>query len=492
MLLKVKSLKLLTGKPVAILHEKTARSLAIYVGERIRIKNKHSLVAIVDLAKGILKENEIALSMEVINELKITEGYAVEISPEPPPKTSHYILEKLKGMELSSEKIFSIVGDIVHNALTEAEIAFFISGVYVHGMSDREIADLTKSMVAFGRQLKLENNVYDKHSIGGIAGNRTTPLIVSICAAAGLTMPKTSSRAITSAAGTADVIETIAKVEFSIDEIKKILKKTGACMVWGGSLGLAPADDKIIQVERLLGLDPEAQLIASILAKKLSVRAKGVLLDIPYGNSAKTKTKADAKKLAEKFKKISKLLKLNLNAVETDGSQPIGNGIGPVLEMRDVISVLKQERTRPLDLEKKALFLSSLLLEMSGNAKKGSGMKIASEILKSGKAWKKFNEIIAAQNGNSGNFDKRLALAKFSYVVKAEKSGKIKEIDNKKIASVARAAGCPSDKSSGLYLHAHVGNSFRKNDSLVTIYANTEDKLNFAKETYNRLKPIAY
>jgi putative thymidine phosphorylase len=483
MLLKVKSLNLSTGRPVAILHKRTARSLAIYAGDRIRIKNRHTIVAIVDLARGILKENQIALSEEVLTALNISEGYAVEISVEPPPKTTSYIIEKLHGKELDFEKLFALVGDIVHNTLTEAEIAYFVSGVYIHGMTDKEIANLTKAMVLFGKKLNIKGEIYDKHGVGGVAGNRTTPLIVAICAAAGVKMPKTSSRAITSAAGTADTVETLAKVEFSVDEIKRIVEKTNGCMVWGGALGLAPADDKIIQVERLLSLDPEAQLIASILAKKISVCPKGVLLDISYGKSAKAKTKADAEKLARRFEKISRMLRLHIKAIVTDGSQPVGNGIGPSLEMIDILKILKQEKDRPLDLEKKSVYMASLILGMAG---KKNPEIIAKEILKSGKAYEKFKEIIEAQGGKI----KVLEPAKFSFPVKAAKKGKVVEIDNRKISAVARSAGCPADKASGIYLNVHLNDKVVKNQLLMTVYAETADKLKFAKEIYSRMQPL--
>ena len=492
MLLKVKLLNLSTGRPVAILHERTAKSLAIYAGDRIKIKDKKSIVAIVDLANGIIKENEIILSSEVIKSLNITEGHAVEISLSHPPKTTRYILEKLKGNKLDYEKIYAIVGDIVSNTLTEAEVAYFVSGIYINGMSDEEIANLTKAMVSFGKLLGLKKAVYDKHSIGGVAGNRTTPLIVSICASAGVIIPKTSSRAITSAAGTADVVETFTNVEFEVKQIKKIIEKTNGCMVWGGALGLAPADDKIIQVERILSLDPEAQLIASILAKKLAVGAKGILLDIPYGKSAKVKTKSEAEKLGNRFRKIARLLKLNLKTHITDGSQPIGNGIGPVLEAKDILKVLKQEKSRPLDLEKKAILLSSMILEMSKKAKKGRGLQIAADILKSGQAFRKFRQIVEAQGGSLNNIDKRLSFAKFFLDIKSEKSSKIKEMDNKKISSIARAAGCPSDKAAGIYLYVHVNDSIKKNQPILTLYAETKDKLNYAKEIYEKLKPVVY
>src|SRR3989344_2670640 len=238
-------------------------------------------------------------------------------------------------------------------------------------MSMQETAWMTESIVETGQKLNLRKKIIaDKHSIGGIAGNRTTPIVVSICSAAGLTIPKTSSRAITSAAGTADVIETIAKVDFSISELKGIITRVNACMIWGGSLGLAPADDKIIQVERLLKLDPEPQLLASIMAKKIAVGATHVLIDIPCGKTAKV-TRQEAVKLKKNFLDLSRYFKIKLECVLTDGSQPIGNGIGPVLEMRDVLAVLKQSPSRPIDLEKKSLFLSAGLLELAGRAGRG-------------------------------------------------------------------------------------------------------------------------
>jgi AMP phosphorylase len=490
MILKVKSLKLLAGRPIAILHANTAKKLALYPGERISIKKgSQKIIAIIDVAKGILHENEAALSVEIINYLKLKESEKVEISVAPKLMSIYYILEKLKGKELSYDQIYRIITDIVNNALTEAEIAYFVSAIFINGMSMDETVMLIKAMVKNGRKLNIKN-VVDKHSIGGVAGNRTTPIIVSICSSAGLTMPKTSSKAITSAAGTADVIEVLTKVEFSVEEIKKIIKKVNACIVWGGALGLAPADDKIIQVERLISLDPEAQLIASILSKKLAVNAKYILLDIPYGKSAKVSSKEEAEKLAKKFKTLAKIFNLKLNTVLTDGSEPIGNGIGPVLEARDVISVLSRAKGRPLDLEKKALQLSAIILEMTGKAKKGAGFDMAKKILDSKLAYKKFKQIIDAQNGGFRNIEEKLQLAKFSFKIKAKKNARIVEIDNKKVSQVARAAGCPADKPAGIYLHVHKGFKVKKGEDIATIYAETREKLDFSVELFKKINPV--
>jgi len=490
MLLKVKFLNLFAGRPVAIMHAKTAKKLAVYVSERVRIKKhgNNAIVAIIDIAEGILHEDEIALSGEIIQELGLKENELIEISAASRPKSTDYINEKLNGKKLNYEKILSIMEDIVDNSLTEAEIAYFVSGVYINGMNIEETINLTKAMVKTGKTLGIKSSV-DKHSIGGIPGNRTTPIVVSICCSAGLIMPKTSSRAITSAAGTADVIECLADVEFSIEEIKSIIKKTNGCMVWGGALGLAPADDKIIQVERLLSLDSDAQLLASILAKKLAVNASNILIDIPFGENAKVKKK-EALELARKFKKIAGKLRLNLETIITDGNEPIGNGIGPVLEARDVIFVLRKDKKRPIDLENKSVMIAGKIFEMAKKAKKGKGIEMARKILDSGQAYKKFKQIIEAQKGSLENIDKKLRLAKLGKDIVAEKNGKIAGINNKAIAAIARAAGCPADKSAGIYLQVHNGYKVRKGQLLMRIYAETDEKLDFAVNACKQFSPI--
>lgn len=488
MLLKVKSLGLLAGRPVAILHFETARKLDIHIDERVKIESKSDkIISVLDTASGLLKKDEVVLSEEIIRYLKLRKGMHVEVNAAGEARSAHYIREKIKGLELNKEKIHAIISDIVLNNLTESEIAYFVAAEYINRMSMDEISYLIDSIVKTGKKLEIRNGIIaDKHSIGGIAGNRTTPIVVSICSAAGLMIPKTSSRAITSAAGTADVIETIARVEFGVDEIKKIVKKTNACMVWGGALGLAPADDKIIQVERLLNLDPEAQLIASILSKKISAGSTHIVIDIPAGKFAKF-TFEEGRALGKKFSILGKKFGLKIKTMITEGSQPIGNGIGSVLEMRDVISVLKQENARPVDLEKKSLELAAALLELTGKAKKGWGMKTASNLLKCGTAWNKFKEIIYAQQGD---VNKRLMPAKYTHEVTAKKEGKVIEVNNKKINTVARAAGCPADPAAGLYLYVHCRSKVKKNDKIVTIYSETPEKLKYAKELFYKLNPI--
>ncbi len=502
MLLKVKPLKLLAGKPIAILHEETARFLNLHVGKRIRIKGygrKKEIVAPIDLTGGrtMLSKGEIALSQEIIKTLNLKSKAIIEISPALKPLSLSYIHKKLEGQSLTFTEIYSIISDIVRNELTEAEVAFFVSSVAMHGMSINETVAMTKAMVRTGHKIKFDEPIIiDKHSIGGVEGNRTTPIVVSIIAAAidhlklKAVMPKTSSRAITSAAGTADVIETLARVEFSIPEIKKIINKTKACLVWGGSLGLAPADDKIIQVERILSLDPEAQLIASILSKKLSVNATHVLIDVSYGNGAKMRNKLEALRLKSKFEKIASMMNLNIKVVLTDGSQPIGNGIGTALEMRDVIAVLRQDKQMPLDLEQRSIFLASELLSFVKKIPIKEAETIVKGLIISGKAFEKFREILKAQGGNLSDIEEKLKLAKLKEDIRSAKAGIVIEISNKKMARIGRILGAPADHGAGIFLHKHLNDKVKKNEKIFTIYAGTKAELEYAKNLVKRTKPM--
>ncbi len=486
MKLKIKAMKFLAGRPVCMIHETKAKEMSLHLNDRVVIeKNKKRIISVIDTATNIISPNEIALSEEIINNMNLKKGDLVNVILAEPPSSINFIREKLNKKELSKTEINAIIRDIANNALTEAEIAFFISAVYSSGMSSKETKYFIQAIVKNGKVLKLRGKVVDKHSIGGVAGNRTTPIIVSICASAGLVMPKTSSRAITSAAGTADVIETIARVDFSVQEIKKIINKTNACIVWGGALGLAPTDDKIIKVGRLLRIDSVSQLLASILSKKISVDSKYIVIDIPYGKSAKV-SRTDAEKLKRKFIKLGKMFNLKIRVILNDGANPVGRGIGPVMELLDIIKVLKKDKCNnfPEDLEKKSVRLTGELLELSGKAKNGKGEELAQQILDSGQAWIKFQEIIKEQQGKIDY--KKLKPGKFIYEVLAKKSMKIKHIDNELINGLARMAGCPEDKSAGIYLHKKHGEFVKKRHLIMTIYSESQEKLKNAKKFLNK------
>ncbi len=486
MKLLVKRLKLQAGKPIAFIHRDDAKRLGLHPGEKVHLCHGPKVeVVLTNIVEDYIKKGQVALSDEILSYLGLMPTDRVHIETIPKSKGSLLLDGNHMCLPYTKESLKQIIKDIVNNNLSEAEIAYFISGVTYCGMSLDEIKNLIDAIVSTGKVIDWgAKKIADKHCIGGIPGNRTTPIVVPICAAAGIVMPKTSSRAITSAAGTADVVETVAHVDFPISELKRIVHKTGACLAWGGALGLAPADDKLIQVEKILDLDPEPQLLASILAKKIAVGSTHILIDIPYGDGAKV-SKAEGLKLKKKFLALGIKLELKIQVVLTKGSEPIGNGIGPVLEMKDVLHVLRQENS-PKDLEDKSIFLAGIILEMMGKAKKGQGEQKAFSLLQSGKALKKFEEIIKAQRGNIDD----LPEAPFTHTIHADHSGKIKSIDNHKCNALAHILGCPLDKAAGIYLDFHVNNKVKSGDPVMTLHAESKVQLSRGLDYIRENMPI--
>lgn len=504
MRLRVKHIPIGTGDlKVAVMNAKDATHYDLYSEDRIAIKKgKNKVIATLDISdlehvapskkKGItvVPRGRIGLFMETQKELGTKDGDAVNITIEPKPKSISYIRKKLRKEDLTKKEITEIVNDIADGKLTDLEIAYFVASSYMHDLNMEETAALTKAMINTGDILKLKHKIIvDKHCIGGVAANRTSMVVVPIIAASGLVIPKTSSRSITSAAGTADTVEVLAKVSFSIEKMKKIVQKTGGSLVWGGAVNLAPADDKIIRAEHPVSIDPTSQLLASILAKKLSVSATHILIDIPVGKGSKIPDRKDGIKLKKKFETLARKIGVKLIVLLTDGSQPVGNGVGPSLEARDVIWTLQNDRRGSTLLKKKSIKLAGALFELTGKARKGYGQKMAKEILESGRAEKKFWEIMKAQGGKKTRAGK-IRLARRFYTVKTNRPGKVLHIDNNLINKFARFAGAPHDKEAGVYLHVHKGAKVKKGDKLFTIYSDTKDRLAYARSVCDKLRAI--
>ena len=483
MQLRVKDIDISSGGPlVAVMNAKDAAMFDLHVMDRIKIQKGRKIeTVVVDIAQTdkIVPIGRIGIFEEVISSLKLKNNDRVEISVARKPLSIDFIKKKLDGLILNKKEIDQIVWDIVHNKLSAVELAYFVSACYTNVMTIEETILLTKAMVKHGDVLNLKKYpVIDKHSIGGVPGNRTTMIIVPIIASAGYYIPKTSSRSITSPAGTADTMEVLANVAFPINKMKDIVLKAHGCIVWGGALNLAPADDKIISVERPLEIDAESQLLASIMAKKHSVSSTHILIDIPIGIDAKVKSKFEAKKLKKQFENIGKRLKKRIKVLITDGRQPIGNGIGPALEARDILWLLKRDPRRPKDLERKCLTICANIFRMVG-IKSGYHKSLA--ILNSGKAYEKMVEIIKAQGGKEIAAED-LKIGKHFWDFLSSKSGKVSAIDNMIVSRIARIAGAPQDKGAGIYLHKHVGDKVRRGEKLFTIYSESEHEFEYAKD----------
>ncbi|MEM4268029.1 MAG: AMP phosphorylase [Candidatus Woesearchaeota archaeon] len=494
MKLRVKDIAVCTGSiSIAILNFSDAHKMDLHYADRIRIRSKRKdVIASVDIttASDFVLPGEIGLFEEVYRKLNVKDNDVVEVHIEKKPKSLGFIKEKLQGKVLNYEQMRSITDDLISDKLTDIEIAYFVSACFTQELTNDEIVYLTKAMVDTGKKLELkEKIVVDKHCIGGVAANRTTMIVVPIVVAAGLIIPKTSSRAITSAAGTADTVEVLCDVSFSLEKMKKIVKQVGGCLVWGGAVDLAPADDKIIRVEQPLSLDPTGQLVASIMSKKKAVGATHVLIDIPIGKGTKAGNMKKALELKRKFIYVSKAIGIKVKVVITDGSQPIGNGVGPVLEARDVLWTLQNSKNAAQDLKAKSIELAGHMIELAGKAKKGEGRKIARQILEKGLAYIKFVEILRAQ-GAKVIYPEQIELAAFRYDICASKSGRVLHVDNSGINKVARIAGAPVDPKAGLYLYVHKGYNVKKGEKLLTIYADSKERLEFAKNAFKTLEPI--
>jgi thymidine phosphorylase len=315
----------------------------------------------------------------------------------------------------------------------------------------------------------------DKHSVGGLPGNRTTPIIVAITAAAGLTIPKTSSRAITSPAGTADMMETLAPVDLDVSAMRRVVASEGGCIVWGGAMHLSPADEILIRIERALDLDSPGQLVASVLSKKIAAGSSHIVLDMPVGTTAKVRSTEAADALTSDMQSVAQAFGLKLRILVSDGSQPVGRGIGPALEARDVLAVLQGQDSAPPDLRKRALVLAAALLEMGGKAKDNAGLVLAEKILNSGRAWTKFQRICEAQGGM------RVPPEPVLYKpFLATHSGTVIAIDNRRLARVAKLAGAPESKAAGVDLHAKVGQRLERGQPIYSVHAESRGELAYA------------
>ena len=484
---KIRPLKLTTGGTfVAVLNKNDASILDLHSGNRVKIKINHKeLISVIDLTDDEVSQGEIGLFEEVLLDLGIKKGY-VDVSTAPKLNSVYYIKKKLDGFKLNKNEIDSIINDVVKNNLNEIELAYFVSGCYSRNLDKDEVTYLTKSILNHGVQLGLKDKIIlDKHSIGGVPGNRTTMILVPIISALGYKIPKTSSRSITSPAGTADTMEVLASVSFSVDKIREIVNKTNGCIVWGGAVNLASADDRLIKVRNPLSLDPEGMLLASIIAKKAAVNSTHVLIDIPVGKGSKIENKKDALRLKNRFIMLGKDLGIKIKVIFTEGYEPIGNGIGPSLEAIDVLKVLKG--TGPKDLRDKSLELASIMLKMIGEK---NPLKKATEVLDSGLAYEKMKEIIKAQNGNPNIKTEDIEVGPYKYNVKSDRSGKVVFISDLNISKIARIAGAPVDKSAGIYLNVNLNDYINKNDNLFTIYYKSKEKLNYAVKFYEENDPI--
>jgi thymidine phosphorylase len=427
--------------------------------------------------------DEVGLSQPAFRRLAATPGALVEISPAPAAGSLDAVRAKVRGETLGAAQLHEVVRDLAAHRYSDMEVAAFLIAC-ASFMTPEETLALTQAMIDVGKRLDWGRAmVVDKHCIGGIPGNRTSPLVVAIVAAHGLLIPKTSSRAITSPAGTADTMEVLARVDLSEDEMRTVVEKCGGCLIWGGRVDLSPADDVLISVERPLSIDTPEQMVASILSKKVAAGSTHLVIDMPVGPFAKLRDPSAAMRLRKLFEYVGSRLGLHIDIMATDGSQPIGRGVGPVLEARDVLAVLQNRTDAPADLKEKAIELAGRTLEFDAKVAGGSGAARARELLESGAAMAKLEEIAAAQ----GPSPVKNEVAPLCYEVTAAHSGWVEAVDCLRIARIARMAGAPTDPGAGLELLKRNGDAVRAGEPLYRIHGLDPADFGFAKEAADEI-----
>lgn len=483
--LKIRRINLDTGREnVAVIsrHSKALRPEVFRGFSRVELRrNSKVLLATLLITDddALVGPEDLGLAEPAFRRFAEPAGSFVTVTPASPPESLDAVRAKIRGRTLNDAEIVAIVDDLAHYRYSDMEIAAFLIGSASFISSD-ELLSLTRAMAQAGTQLKWDRPiVVDKHCIGGIPGNRTSMIMVPIVAAHGLTIPKTSSRAITSPAGTADTMEVLARVDLGVDEMKDVVTACHGCLVWGGHVNLSPADDILISVERPLSIDTREQMVASIMSKKLAAGSTHLLIDLPVGPAAKLTNATEAMRLRKLFEFVGDHFGIAVEVVATDGRQPIGSGIGPVLEAQDVMAVLANEPGAPPDLREKSLRLAAHLLEYDPELRGGSGYLRARELLASGAALRQMHKIIDAQGPSGCRTDLGALMAN----IPASADGVVSSIDCLHLNRLARTAGAPIDKGAGIKVFKKIGDRVEKGEPLYRIHAFDQSEFELAIAT---------
>ncbi len=486
--LTAKIIDLESEEHVVILHKEDAKRMGLQSQSRVRVnKNGKNTTAVVKVSRTLVDEGEIGLVEKIVDEIHAEEGKRLSVNQTGRPESVEHIREKLEGKELSTHAINEIIQDIVERRLSDIELSAYVSGVYSQGMNQREIKDLTQAMIDTGDKIEFDKHpVFDHHSIGGVPGNKITLLIVPIIAAAGLMIPKTSSRAISSAGGTADIFETLADVTLTTEQIKEIAEDIGGTIAWGGAVNLAPSDDLIIKAEYPLRIDPYAQVLASVLSKKKAAGAEYLVMDIPIGENTKVKSLEEGRRYARDFVSLGEEIGIETRCALSYGGQPVGRAVGPAIEAKEALRALESKDV-PSSLIEKSTTLAGMILELGGSR---NGKKEAKRILKSGKALDKMKQIIDRQGGDPEVSSEDVEIGKYSEEICSLEEGYVNSINNDEIIRIVRAAGGPHCKGAGLFLEKKKGDKVEKDECLYRLYSESKKELEEAVKVAKHLKPL--
>lgn len=474
-------------EPTVLLNEGDCRTMGVREGDRVRVCGGCATVAIASVSDTLVREGTVLIPRSVMSASGSSPGDTVDVTVSHTPESVRSIRAKMEGARLTDEEISRLVGDVVAGRLSKIEVSAWLTALYINGMDVDEIAAYAEAMAGTGDSIRFDRHqVFDFHSFGGLPGNKITPIVVSIVAAAGLMMPKLSSRAISSACGTADFVETFCRVDLDSDEVRRTTEDVGGVFSWTGATELGPAGDLFITIQRPLGIDPRPQLLASIMSKKVAAGATDLVMDIPTGEEAKVTTLDEARSYARDLMDLGERLGIRVECAITYADQPLGEAVGPTLEARECMQVLERVPGHE-DVADKACICAGIVLEMAGIP---DGQAEARRILDSGRARMKFLEIVAAQGGDPDAVSEDMVPGAFSADVLSSRPGFVRGISNKAIVAIAKAAGAPNDKGAGVVLRRKRGSKVAAGDVLMTIHADREDKLGHALRVAEERCPL--
>ncbi len=410
------------------------------------------------------------------------------------------IAKKRDGHALTTEEINFIVEGYTNGDIPDYQVSSLAMAIFFQDMNDQERADLTMAMVNSGDTIDLsaiEGIKVDKHSTGGV-GDTTTLVLGPLVAALGVPVAKMSGRGLGHTGGTIDKLEAVPgfHVEIENDEFMRLVNENKIAVI-GQSGNLTPADKKLYALRDVTATVNSIPLIASsIMSKKIAAGADAIVLDVKTGAGAFMKTDEDAKRLAEAMVRIGNNVGRNTMAVISDMSQPLGEAIGNALEVQEAIDTLQGKG--PKDLEELCLTLGSQMVYLAGQA---SSLEDAREklieVMNNGKALESFKTFLSAQGGDASVVDdpSKLPQAQLKIEVEAKEDGYVSEIVADEIGTAAMLLGAGRatkeseiDLAVGLMLRKKVGDSVKKGESLVTIYANRENVEDVKAKIYENMK----
>ena len=393
---------------------------------------------------------------------------------------------KRDGHKLSKEQIEYFVNNYTNGNITDYQAAALVMAIYINGMDEEEITNLTLAMANSGDILDLSELgiVVDKHSTGGI-GDKVTLILAPIIASLGIPVAKMSGRGLGYTGGTADKLEAIPGYNVVLDEKQFIenVKEIGISLITQ-TANLAPADKKIYALRDSINCVESIPLIASsIMSKKIASGANKIVLDVTCGSGAFMKTKENAKKLAETMEKMGKLAERETVAVITNMDQPLGKYVGNTLEVIEAIEALNGHWQE--DVKEVVLLLGANMIKLAGKGDDLEENKVKMlEQIENGEALSKFKELVVKQGGDASYIEdlEKFPKAKYKLPVIATRRGIVNKLNAEEVGKIAMKLGAgrlrKEDeiiKEVGIELNKKVGNNVEIGDILAYIHGNNEE-----------------